>query len=519
MAEVDSGSYTPETMKRRIALSLLGDATKQQPITHWAQGLAQMGRAALGGYMAYQAGEDEKASEAGQMEALAKLLNGGGAPSGGEATGSVPNAGVSPMGKLPSMSSRVYEENEFNPIDAMVATPEELAAGVPAPKKYASLIGKAAVDNDLPPELLAAQIKQESGFNPNAVSSAGAQGISQFMPGTAKEMGVNPLDPASAIPGGAQYLRQNIDKFGGSVPLGLAAYNAGPGRVQQSGGDISKLPNETRGYIANILGSQGRAPGPQMAQAGGNRAQIVEMLNSPNPGIRKMGKSLATSLISKQMTPADYDIQQRPDGTVIAVNKKNPEDMRVINAPGAGKSAIQFEADKAAAVATAKGKAEKDLVAPEKRKQEQLVGDIITTDIDRAIKLVDSADLPTTGLAGSFLSNIGGTAARDVRALVDTVKANAGFQELNKMRAASPTGGALGSITEKELALLQATIGNLEQSQTADQFKDNMRRVKNVYMDVIHGDGRGPPREKLTYQQAPSGGGKTKTGVPWKVVD
>src|SRR5690606_34497632 len=123
---------------------------------------------------------------------IAALL-GGGSSSSGEATGSVPNAGASPMGKLPSMSSRIYEENEFNPIDAMVATPEELAAGVPAPKQYASLIGKAAVDNDLPPELLAAQIKQESGFNPNAVSSAGAQGISQFMPGTAKEMGVNPL--------------------------------------------------------------------------------------------------------------------------------------------------------------------------------------------------------------------------------------------------------------------------------------------------------------------------------------
>ena len=71
------------------------------------------------------------------------------------------------------------------------------------------------------------------------------------------------------------------------------------------------------------------------------------------------------------------------------------------------------------------------------------------------------------------------------------------------MRQASPTGAALGSVTERELSLLQATTGNLEQSQTAAQFKDNLRRLKNVHLDIIHGEGNGPPREKLTFKEKP----------------
>jgi hypothetical protein len=67
------------------------------------------------------------------------------------------------------------------------------------------------------------------------------------------------------------------------------------------------------------------------------------------------------------------------------------------------------------------------------------------------------------------------------------------------MRQASPTGGALGSVTERELDLLQNSMGSLEQSQSKAQFLHNLRRVKNIYHDVIHGPGNGP-REKLSYE-------------------
>jgi hypothetical protein len=132
--------------------------------------------------------------------------------------------------------------------------------------------------------------------------------------------------------------------------------------------------------------------------------------------------------------------------------------------------------------------------AETKESQQQQAADIVTQDIDRALALADSATIPTTGIVGSFVKDIGGTAANDTRALLDTIKANVGFDKLQQMRASSPTGGALGSITEGELKLLSSVLGNLEQSQSKDQFKANLGRLKEIYLDVIHGPGNRPGR-------------------------
>jgi hypothetical protein len=107
-------------------------------------------------------------------------------------------------------------------------------------------------------------------------------------------------------------------------------------------------------------------------------------------------------------------------------------------------------------------------------------------------KLVGGSNLPVTGAPGSILARLPGTAAHDASKLLDTVKSNIGFNTLNEMRANSPTGGALGSVTERELALLQSTVANLEQSQSSDQFKANLEIVKNQFLDVIHGPGKRP---------------------------
>jgi soluble lytic murein transglycosylase-like protein len=117
---------------------------------------------------------------------------------------------------------------------------------------YEAEIEAAARENGLDPALLTSVIQQESGFDPNATSSAGAQGLMQLMPSTAASLGVtNPYDPAQSIAAGARYLRSDLDHVGGNVPLALAAYNAGLGAVQHFGG----IPPyaETQNYVQQIL--------------------------------------------------------------------------------------------------------------------------------------------------------------------------------------------------------------------------------------------------------------------------
>ncbi|MGI9360638.1 MAG: lytic transglycosylase domain-containing protein [Parasphingorhabdus sp.] len=116
---------------------------------------------------------------------------------------------------------------------------------------YLPSIRAAERKHALPFGLLDALIWQESRYNPRAISPAGAGGLTQLMPGTAFELGVhNRFDPAANIDGGARYLRQMLDQFGG-VHLALAAYNAGPGAVQRAKG----IPNnrETPGYVRKVL--------------------------------------------------------------------------------------------------------------------------------------------------------------------------------------------------------------------------------------------------------------------------
>jgi soluble lytic murein transglycosylase-like protein len=115
----------------------------------------------------------------------------------------------------------------------------------------AQAIDAAAVRYALAPELVDAIARQESAYNPAAVSPKGAIGVMQLMPGTARALGVDPRDAVANINGGAAYLRQLIDRFDGRIDLALAAYNAGPGAVARHEG----VPpfRETQAYVATAL--------------------------------------------------------------------------------------------------------------------------------------------------------------------------------------------------------------------------------------------------------------------------
>jgi soluble lytic murein transglycosylase-like protein len=155
-------------------------------------------------------------------------------------------AGASPAG-VPVSASGYVTPAATTP--ATITPP----AGSSTSSPYDATIAQAATRYDIDPAILHGLIQQESGFDPNARSSAGALGLTQLMPGTASSLGVtNPLDPTQSIEGGARYLSEMLSKFGGNTAEALAAYNAGPGAVSQYGGVPPYA--ETQAYVNKVLG-------------------------------------------------------------------------------------------------------------------------------------------------------------------------------------------------------------------------------------------------------------------------
>ncbi len=172
----------------------------------------------------------------------------------------VPEVAVAPTGHAAPLADAARTLPTVGTDGTGVTAAQLTAAGLSdRVASFADQFARAEADFSLPAGLLAAVAQAESGGDPSAVSSAGAQGLMQLMPATARGLGVaDPFDPDQAITGAARLLATDLDRFDGSVPLALAAYNAGPGAVTEYGGIPPYL--ETEHYVRTITDILARLP-------------------------------------------------------------------------------------------------------------------------------------------------------------------------------------------------------------------------------------------------------------------
>ena len=228
---------------------------------------------------------DATVARVAQLEAMLGLSPAGAPVSTSQTTGTTPAGQSSFAAQLASVAGSTPTNATIAPTATADATATPGAKGANTP--FAAEIDAAAAKYNVDPALLRGLIRQESNFNPNAGSPAGARGLTQLMPGTAAALGVNPAIPAQAIEGGAKYLRQQLDKFGNDPAKALAAYNAGPGAVQRYGGipPFAETQNYVRKVLAYAAEYRQAAPAPAATAAAAPVTAAAPTVSSPTSSL------------------------------------------------------------------------------------------------------------------------------------------------------------------------------------------------------------------------------------------
>jgi hypothetical protein len=168
-----------------------------------------------------------------------------------------------------------------------------------------------------------------------------------------------------------------------------------------------------------------------------------------------------------------------PSGYVAVEDPNSTSGYRMVAIEGGPAAQSQLQAEQEAAAAV-----ERQALSAQNT---QVVGDVVLEDLGRARDLIQGAGRlnPAAGLGADMMSNVGGSNAANVNNLLMTVRSNIGFDRLQQMREASPTGGALGNVTERELANLQSVLGSLEQNQSPEQLLANIDRLETIYTQIM----------------------------------
>lgn len=347
-------------------------------------------------------------------------------------------------------------------------------------------------------EALAGRIEDPTGgathfLNPDLQRQLGRQQPSWAPEGQGRRIGAHVFyTPGGGIvtaPGGAS------PPAGGNA---LPAQNAAPGGASRTGIDPAELRRIEQGLAS---------PNPLIQRAAQARLQALQfqMRDSPQQGERERLLQRYGDLVARgdSLTPAERAQRDALAG-YLAGNNVN---VRLEQGPQVGTIPPGYQLERTpegslrmAPIPGGPGERE-SRAANARREGEQRTGNVVLQDLDRTLELLRSANLPVAGFGAGTLARVPGTAAADAARLLDSIRANVGFAQLNQMRQESPTGGALGSVTERELAFLQSVLGSLDQTQSAGQFRDNLVRLRNAFLDIVHGEGNGPQRLRPSFQR------------------
>jgi len=285
--------------------------------------------------------------------------------------------------------------------------------------------------------------------------AAGILGIMQKGVPEGSYMGVD--GSINARPGYNQFLTGEAasKSLGTEVPKAQASVWEAWSKPQNVGPGASVMQLQSP---VPLPGMQPTGPGPQAQE------KPTPIYTNPNsPALVNMGLNQGYGEPPKDMAWA-----RNPDGSIML--EKDPK-------TGAGRPmAVPIGGTTAERAATGQSR---------EQGRRATAADLVSTDIDRVIDMVEKGRWPITG-GWSVLKTIPGTPQHDAQQLLVGIKSNVAFDRLQAMRDASPTGGALGQVSNYENQMLQSAMGSLEQSQRDEQFLPNLKRVKAIYQKVIH---------------------------------